>query len=487
MTETIFDVLIIGAGFAGLCAAIKLKNAGITNIQLVDKADSIGGTWHSNHYPGAACDVPSHFYCYSFEPNPNWSRKFAKQPEILAYINHCADKYDLRPFIQLNSQITALNLEALTGIWVADMANGSQLKARHIINGMGWLHKPNIPDFKGRENFTGPVMHSAQWDHKVDFRNKHVAIIGSAASAIQIIPELQKICAQVDIYQRTPNYIAPRRDRPFTQTEKNCFSRFPWWGRFYRWMLYKRMDVLVYPLTKQKSLFSNRATKAIKTWIHETITDADLADRMTPDYTIGCKRILLSDVFYNIVTKNNVAVISDPIDSLQTRGIQTKTGVLYPCDIVIYATGFDIEGHMRSLPMTGTGGVTLADLGLDGEIAFKGAVHSQFPNHYWVTGANTGVGTTSVIYMIEVQVDYILQLIKAAGNTQLISVKPEKMQAYNDAIQADLSKSVWASGCNSWYLRSDGKIVTLYPGNTKDFRKDHAYLNLDNYNLMPNP
>jgi cation diffusion facilitator CzcD-associated flavoprotein CzcO len=478
------DVLIIGAGFGGICAAIKLKQTGIENFRVIEKDAEVGGTWWSNTYPGAACDVPSHFYCYSFAPNPNWSRKYSPQAEIQKYIKNCADKFDVTRFISHGLKVVRLVLNERSGIWTVHLDDGSELSARHIINGMGGLHKPSIPDFKGLKKFKGPTMHSAEWNHDVDFKDKKVAMIGSAASAIQIIPELAKICDRVDVYQRTPNYIAPRNDRDFTDKEKKRFDRWPWFTKLYRWFIYKRMDVLVYPLTKQKSRFSSKATKGIMDWMRSVLPDPEMQEKMVPNYTIGCKRILLSDNFYATMTKDNVNLISSGIAEIAATGIKAVDGELHEADIITFATGFDIQGHMASIDIVGSGGVSMADLGPDSEEAFKGAVHFNFPNYYMITGPNTGVGTTSVVYMIELQVDYILQLIKAAGDDKLISVKPEALRAYNLKIHDELSRSVWASGCDSWYLRDDGKITTLYPGSAKDFAKAHKRINLQNYNVL---
>lgn len=486
MTDKILDALVLGAGFAGIGAAIKLKQAGITNFLVVEKNNSVGGTWYENTYPGAACDVPSHFYCYSFHPNPNWSRKFAPQKEILQYINDTADKFDVRNYIRLNTKVERFVFDDQIGIWTAHLGGGDTLKARHILNGMGGLHKPSIPPFKGLDKFNGPYMHSAKWNHSVDFKGKRVAVVGSAASAIQIIPELQKSCSQVDIYQRTPNYIAPRNDRDFTEKEKRRFAKWPWFGRLYRWFIYKRMEIFVYPLTRQKSELSAKATQRLVDWIRSAISDKDLQDRMIPNYTIGCKRILLSDVFYATLGKNNVDVISSGISEIVSDGIITVDDMKHPTDILIFATGFDLPGHMHSIDIVGKDGVSLGDLGLDGEVAYKGAMHSQFPNFYMITGANTGVGTSSVVYMIELQLNYIIKLMQAAGSDKTISVKPASLESFNERIQDELSRSVWASGCDSWYIREDGKIITLYPGNAKQFAEEHKHLDIENYDLVSN-
>jgi cation diffusion facilitator CzcD-associated flavoprotein CzcO len=485
MSDDIFDALVLGAGFGGVGAAIKLKQEGISNFVVLEKDDEIGGTWYKNTYPGAACDVPSHFYCYSFNPNPQWSRKFAPQKEILQYINDTADKFDVRRFFRFNTVVERFVLDEKNGFWNVHLAHGKSLRARHILNGMGGLHKPSIPSFNGLQAFAGPTMHSARWNHQVDFKAKRVAVIGSAASAIQIIPELQKICEKVDVYQRTPNYIAPRNDRDFTAKEKLRFTRWPWFGKLYRWSIYKQMELLVFPLTQQNSKSAPKATSRLVEWIRSLISDPDLQNRLIPKYVIGCKRILLSDTFYQTLERDNVEVISSAIAEVAGDVIKTFDGVSHPADIIVFATGFDLSGHLHSIDIVGKEGISLAYLGLDGEVAYKGAGHSQFPNFHMITGPNTGVGTSSVVYMIELQLDYILKLMRAAGSDHLISVKHAVLRHFNEKVQDKLSRTVWASGCDSWYVREDGKIVTLYPGNAKQFAKEHQQLDLENYELVP--
>jgi cation diffusion facilitator CzcD-associated flavoprotein CzcO len=484
MSGEIFKVLVLGAGFAGIGAAIKLKEAGITDFVVLEKDDAIGGTWYENSYPGAACDVPSHFYCYSFNPNPRWSRKFAPQKEILQYINDTADKFDVRQNVRLGSMVERFVLDEKKGLWSVHLVGGGVLYARHILNGMGGLHKPSIPPFDGMQDFEGPMMHSAKWDRKVEFKNQRVAVIGSAASAIQIIPELQKICKKVDIYQRTPNYIAPRNDRNFSEKEKRRFAKWPGFGRLYRWWIYKRMELFVFPLTQQNSRFAPKATARLAQWVSSLISDVPLRKRLTPDYTIGCKRILLSDTYYQTLEEDNVDLVCSPVSTILKNEIRTDDGMSRSTDIIVFATGFDLQGHLHSIDVIGKDSVSLEDLGLDGEVAFKGASHSQFPNFHMITGPNTGVGTSSVVYMIELQLDYILKLIEAAGSRNLISVKPAALKKFNEEIQDQLSRTVWASGCDSWYIRSDGKIVTLYPGSAKRFANERRTLNLDHYDVV---
>ena len=273
--QPVLDVLILGAGFGGICAAIKLREKGIDNIRILEKAAGIGGTWWHNTYPGAACDIASHLYCYSFEPNPNWSRKYSPQPEIQAYIEHCVDKYGVRNHIRLNSAVREFRWDEVRGLWQAQLADGKIQAARHVIFASGGLHLPAFPTIPGMDRFAGPTMHSAEWDHSVDFNNRKVAVIGSAASAIQLIPELAKVAASVDVFQRTPNYIAPRNDRTFSEKEKARFARWPWLNRLYRKMIFLRGEWILFPVVKsrQPSRWRNRLEALVKAHIRGSVAD----------------------------------------------------------------------------------------------------------------------------------------------------------------------------------------------------------------------
>ncbi len=474
----ILDVLILGAGFGGVCAAIKLRERGMDNIRIYEKAAGIGGTWWHNTYPGAACDIASHLYCYSFEPNPNWSRKFSPQPEIQAYIERCAEKYDVKRHIQLNTAVEEFRFDDQRKLWVARLANGSTVAAHHVIFATGGLHLPAFPDIPGMADFKGPSMHSAQWDHSVDFGGKRVAVIGSAASAVQLIPELAKVAAHLDVYQRTPNYISPRNDRDFTDAEKARFAKWPWLDRLYRRFLFLRGEYLLFPVVKTKgpSRWRNRLERLIRGHIRQSLTDPDMREAMIPQYPLGCKRILIADNFYDAMNRPNVDLVTDGIDRIEPDAVVTRDGRRYPADIIVYATGFDMENYMRKTEVIGPGGVKLSELWADIPTAYKGAFIPGMPNFYMTTGPNTGVGTTSVVYMIEAQLKLILQAIEAAGNDKTIQVSQSAHQRYNDEIRSALQNTVWAGDCLSWYKRADGEIASLYPYNARAFLKDHKHL-----------
>ncbi|MBN7796281.1 flavin-containing monooxygenase [Parahaliea mediterranea] len=472
------QVLIVGAGFAGVGAGIRLREAGIDNFLICEKAVGIGGTWWHNRYPGAACDIASHLYCYSFEPNPNWSRKFAPQAEIQAYIERCVDKYGIRDRIRLNTAVVSLDWEAERGLWRARLGDGSVRHSRHVIFASGGLHLPAYPDIPGRGDFRGPSMHSAEWDASVDFSGKRVAVIGSAASAIQLVPELARVAARIDVYQRTPNYIAPRLDRAFSEREKARFARWPWLGRLYRHYLFLRGEWLLFPVvkTRRRSRWRERLERMIRAHIRAEVAEPATAEALLPSYPMGCKRILIADDFYQALNRRNVELVTAGIERIAPEGVQTTGGELREADILVYATGFDLEGYMRAAVVRGRNGRLLSEEWADIPRAYKGGFVPGFPNFYFTTGPNTGVGTTSVVYMIEAQLELILQAIASTGDGSAIEVTEDAYQRYNAEIRAALQDTVWAGACQSWYKRADGEIASLYPFNARSYRRDHRQL-----------
>jgi cation diffusion facilitator CzcD-associated flavoprotein CzcO len=481
----ILDVLIVGAGFAGVGAAIRLREQGIDNICVVEKAGGIGGTWWHNTYPGAACDIASHLYCYSFEPNPYWSRKYSPQAEIQAYIEHCADKYGVRRHIRLNTTVELCRFDDQRKVWIAQLAGGATATAYHVIFATGGLHLPAWPDIPGMADFQGPGMHSAEWDHSVDFNDKRVAVIGSAASAIQLIPELAKIAKHLDVYQRTPNYIAPRNDREFTAREKSRFARWPWWNRLYRKAIFLRGEWILFPLvkTKGKSRWRNRVEKMLRRYIRQSVADPKNGEAMIPHYPAGCKRMLIADNFYGAINRPNVELITEGIERIETDAVVTRDGGRHPADIIVYATGFDMENYMRQTEVIGPGGAKLTDIWARIPFAYKGGFVPGLPNFYFTTGPNTGVGTTSVVYMIEAELNLILEAIRLAGRDRLIEVSEEACRRYNEEIRAALRETVWAGDCKSWYKRPDGEIASLYPYNARTYLKDHKRLIAGDFSL----
>jgi len=478
-------VAIIGAGFAGIGAAIRLREQGVERIAVFEKASGIGGTWWHNTYPGAACDIASHLYCYSFEPNPRWSRKYSPQAEIQAYIEHCAEKYDVKRHVHLNTTVAECRFDATTGCWQLVLQDGTSVAAHHVILATGGLHLPAWPDIPGMRDFRGPSMHSAQWDHSVNFEGRRVAVIGSAASAIQLIPELAKTTAHLDVYQRTPNYIAPRNDRDFSAWEQALFARWPWWNRLYRKWIFLRGEWLLFPVVKSKqpSRWRNRIEKMLRRHIRRSVADPRVREAMIPHYPAGCKRLLIADNFYDAMNRANVNLVTAPIERIEDAAVVTADGAQHPADIIVYATGFDIESYLRQIEVVGPGGVRLSDIWADLPTAYKGGFVPGLPNLYFTTGPNTGVGTTSVVFMIEAQLNLILEAIARAGTSRLIEVTGEAHRRYNEEIRAALQQTVWAGACQSWYKRPDGEIASLYPYNARSYLKDHQQLVMSDFTL----
>ena len=453
------------------------------SFRLFEKSRCVGGTWWENTYPGAACDVPSHFYCYSFEPNADWSRVYSPAAEIQEYLEHCVDTYNLKSSIEFGVEVCGLTLDEATGFWIISLADGRSLTARHVINGAGALHRPSIPAFAGLDRFRGFCMHTAKWDHTAALPGKRVAVVGSAASAVQVVPEIADQAEHVTIFQRTPNYIAARNDRDYSDREKRRFRRWPRFARLYRWLISLRMEWVLFQIVRRDSWLGRMVAKHVNRQMRNAVTDPVLRNKMTPDYAIGCKRILVSDDYFAALNRDNVDVVTDGIRSLEEDGILTSNGTLHRVDVIIFATGFDIDRHIRSIPVTGIRGQTLEQQWSAGAEAYNGACVAGFPNYFLATGPNTGVGTTSVVHMIEQSVNYILRLIALAGTERLISVRPDAQNAYNSRLASALDKTVWRSGCSSWYIGLDGKIATLYPHNGRAFKRQLASVCSNDFNL----
>ncbi|MGD2128545.1 MAG: NAD(P)/FAD-dependent oxidoreductase [Lysobacterales bacterium] len=483
----ILDALVIGAGFAGIGVGKRLLDAGITNFSIVDKAPAAGGTWYWNRYPGAACDVMSHFYCFSFEPNPGWSRKYSPWNEIQAYAEHCAEKYGLRPHMEFGREVTESRFDDESGLWATTFTDGSRYRSRHVIDGTGGLHVPLIPRFEGAESFTGESWHSSGWRHDIDLAGKRVAVIGSAASAVQIIPEIAKTAERVTLFQRTANWVIPRGDRAYRPWQKWVFRNVPLANRLYRQYLFMRYEWLAYPIvrTGDSNLQRRYAMGLFRRLLEKSVSDPELRASLTPDFPIGCKRVLIADNFFTALARDNVSLVTAQIERCTPRGVQTRDGVEHPADVIVYATGFDTQGHHLDRRVFGQGGLPLAEAWAEAPMAYEGCMVTGFPNFHLVTGPNTGVGSTSVIFMIEQAVDFIIGCIEAAGENGLIAPTREAMLAYDDEIQRALADTVWATSCQSWYKRDDGRITVLYPYNGRTWRRRHRKLRREHFEIRP--
>jgi cation diffusion facilitator CzcD-associated flavoprotein CzcO len=472
-------ILIIGAGFAGIGMAIRLKQAGIHDFTILERSDRVGGTWRDNTYPGVACDVPSHLYSYSFEPNPDWSRFFAPQEEILAYIERCVDKYGVRAHIRFGTSAEGGSFDETSGLWTVKTSDGGSIVARVVVSGAGHaLSKPVYPDVPGRDRFEGKAMHSARWDHAYPLEGKSVAVIGTGASAIQIVPAIAEKVKQVHLFQRTPAWILPKRNGVIDAETQALFAKHPGRQRALRMGIYGITEVFGLGFTHFRPLMKLARFAALK-HLEKVVRDPVLRARLTPDYPIGCKRVLFSNDFYPAMQRENVELVTDGIAEVRARSIVTKDGKERPVDVIALATGFDAADVKAPFPIHGRGGRALPD----GAEAYLGTTFAGFPNFFMIIGPNTGLGHTSMVVMMEAQIGYILGALRTMRKKKLklLDVRKSVVERYNARIQARLAKTVWNSGCRSWYQTKEGKNTTLWPGLTIEYRARMRRFDAESY------
>lgn len=477
---------IIGTGFAGLGMAIRLRQAGLDDFVLLERGDRIGGTWRDNDYPGCACDVPSNLYSYSFAPNPDWTTTFAHQPEILAYTNRIVDEHDLLRSTHLNTTVLDAAWDADAQRWNVTTSAGDYA-FEVLVSATGPLSAPSIPEIPGLTEFDGPVFHSAEWDHSVDLSGKRVAVIGTGASAIQFVPELQKMAGEVKLFQRTPPWLLPRPEYNTSALRRALFRRFPALQRLGRSMLYWGHESYVVGFTRQPRAMKVPQLLALR-HLRSQIKDPVLRDKVTPRFTIGCKRILLSSNYYPALAQPNVEVIASGVSEISGGTVVASSGEQREVDAIVLGTGF----HVTDLPIAdhvrGTGGATLADAWQGSMQAYRGSTVPGFPNFFFVLGPNTGLGHSSMIYMVEASVQYVidaLQQMDAHGIAQ-VDVRPERYRHWNDGIQRRMPQTVWVKGgCASWYLDSNGRNTTLWPDFTFRFRALTKRFDLESYSTLP--
>jgi len=465
-----YDVVIVGSGFGGICSAIKLKEAGIDNFVMLEKDEVFGGTWRVNHYPGAACDVPSHLYSFSFAQNAHWSRLFPRQDELLEYTQRVVRDHGLEPHLRLGTALQSAHFDEGAGCWRIATSKGD-MSARTVIFAIGMLGRPSKPAFAGAERFKGQTFHSAQWDHDVDLRGKRVAVVGSGASAVQFVPEIQPHVQQLDHYQRTAHWVLPRPDRAVTRIEQWLLDRVRPLQLLYRAKLYVQFEsraILFLFLPMLAKAMQWQALRHLK----RQVPDPALRAKLVPDYTLGCKRVLLTNEYYPALTQPNVAVLKDGIRELREHSIVTGNGEERPVDVIIYATGFDVEHAYGPIDLRGRGGRSFAQALEEGAGAYKGAAVAGFPNFFMITGPNTLLGHNSMVYMIESGVRYVVDAVRQVLRDGLhsVEVRPEVQGAYNREVQRKLKGTVWSTGCKSWYLDSKGRNLTLWPGFTFQYR-----------------
>lgn len=462
---------------------VKLREMGEDDFVLLERASDVGGTWRDNTYPGCACDVPSHLYSFSFEANPDWSRMYAPQPEIYAYLRRCAEKYDLLKHVRFNANLVGARYDEARGVWRVQAEDGRQFEAQVLVSGMGGLSNPMVPDIAGMASFEGATFHSATWRHDYDFTGKHVAVIGSGASAIQFVPQIAPKVDQLYYYQRTPAWVVPKDDRPLSEREQADFSANPWRQRWERIKLYWMMEIRFLAF-KFKPEWMALVAKVARHKIAKGVTDPAVRAKITPDYTPGCKRLLISNDYYPALGRTNVEVITEGIREVTPRGVVTQDGVERPVDAIVFGTGFKVSDPIPPGTVFGRGGRDLSEVWKDGPEAYMGITVAGFPNFYILMGPNTGLGHNSMVFMIESQVHYVIEALKTMKERGLkvLDVKPQAQKQFIDKVQQELRNTVWNSGCKSWYLNDKGRNISLWPGFTFAYRLRTRHFNLSKYN-----
>jgi cation diffusion facilitator CzcD-associated flavoprotein CzcO len=484
--------LVIGAGFGGLGMAIKLDEDGERDFVVVEKGGDVGGTWRDNTYPGAACDVPSQLYSFSFAPNPSWSKSFSPQPEIQDYLQRVAREAGVLDRFAFDTAVEEAAWDEAEQAWRVrtTRANGEQqsVLAEVLISAAGGLSEPKLPDIDGIDTFQGEIFHSARWDHDVDLAGKRVAVIGTGASSIQIVPEVQKVADHLDVYQRTAPWVIPRNDRHYTGIEKVLFKRVPAVQKVYRTAIYWGREAYVPAFTRQPKLAFPAQQLGLAN-IKHGIADPELRAKVTPDYAIGCKRILISNTYYPALASDNVDLVTDGIAKITGDAIVTADGVERPIDVLIVATGFHTTDQPIAHHVTGRDGRTLADVWAEtGQAAYKGTTINGFPNLFQIVGPNTGLGHSSMVFIIESQLAYIRDALRVMQADGLATVEPraELQQAWNDDLQRRMETTVWSSGgCASWYLDEHGRNTTLWPRATFTFRRLLSKFDKTAYDVAP--
>jgi cation diffusion facilitator CzcD-associated flavoprotein CzcO len=475
-------VAIIGSGFAGMGMAIRLKQEGVEDFAVLERFDGVGGTWRANHYPGCCCDVPSHVYSYSFELNRKWTRGFAPQWEILRYLERCADEYGVRPHVRLGHEVTEAAWDDAARRWAVETSHGP-LTADVLVNAGGALSEPRDPDIPGVETFQGAKFHSARWDHDHDLSGERVAVIGTGASAIQFVPAIQPAVGRLHLFQRTPPWVIPRFDHEITRPE-HLLLRIPYSEALVRAVLYWTLETRVIGFRNPRIM--KLADRVARWHLRRQVADAGLREKLLPGYIMGCKRILISYDYYPSLTHDNVEVVTDGIAEVRERSIVTEDGTEREIDALIFGTGFEVTKPPITKRIRGRDGRTLAEHWETSMRAYRGTTVAGFPNLVFMTGPNTGLGHNSMIFMIESQLEYVLDCLRVMRErgARTFEVLEDAVDRYNDYLDGRMEGTVWTAGqCQSWYLDDTGRNTTLWPSYSWTYRRQMRRFDAQAYEL----
>ncbi len=474
---------IVGTGFAGLGLAIRLRAAGIEDFVLIERAGDVGGTWQANTYPGCQCDVPSHLYSFSFAPNPGWTRTYSRQPEIWQYLRDLADRHDLHRHIRFGHELTAAAWDDDEQRWNVETSGGSWT-AQLLIDATGPLSHPALPRIRGMGSFKGTMFHTAEWNHDHDLTGERVAVIGTGASAVQVVPQIAERIGRLHVFQRTAPWILPHSDRPTTRIERRLYKTFPLLQKAVRSGVYWSRESFLLGFIRNPRFLAG-AEKIASAHMRKQVKDPALRRKLTPTFRLGCKRVVISNSWYPTLTRENVELVTDGIEAIRGNTIHLADGSTREVDTIIWGTGFHVTDPPSAQLVRGRGGATIADLMQSNPQAYLGATIEGLPNYFKLIGPNTGLGHSSMVYMIESQLNYVMDALRVMDEQRIaeFEVRPEAMAAYNAQLQAKLPGTVWMSGCASWYLDADGRNTTVWPDFTWRFRHRTKRFKTDAYML----
>jgi cation diffusion facilitator CzcD-associated flavoprotein CzcO len=477
------DIAIVGSGFSGLGMAIRLKQEGYEDFVVLERGEEVGGTWHVNTYPGCGCDVPSNLYSFSFAPNPGWTNTYSRQPEIAAYLRRCADDFGVRPHIRFDTEVTGAAWDEGEQHWTLD-TSGGEITARVVVAGAGPLFEPKAPDVPGIDSFKGRMFHSARWDHDYDLAGRRVAVVGTGASAIQFVPEIAPEAEHVTVFQRTPPWVMPHPSRPTTRIERALYRRFPGLQKLSRAGIYAGRETFVLGFVKEPRIMKV-AERIARRHMRKQISDPELLEKVTPDYTIGCKRILPSQKWYPALDRPNVDVATGGLAEVRESSVVTQDGREIEVDAIILGTGFQASDMPIARMVRGRDGRTMKETWGDSMHAHLGTSVPGFPNLFLLLGPNTGLGHGSMVYMIESQVAYVLDALRTmrAQAAHVAEVREDAEARFNRRIDEQIRGTVWNTGCSSWYADPSGRIAALWPDWTFAFRRRLSRFDAHNYEL----
>ncbi|MEV5974960.1 NAD(P)/FAD-dependent oxidoreductase [Streptomyces sp. NPDC051921] len=470
------QVAVIGAGLAGLGAAVQLKRRGLHSFTVFEKAGDLGGTWRDNTYPGAGCDIPSHLYSYSFAPYRDSAVRYPRQPEVLAYLRRCADDHGLVPHLRYGTEITALRYDDAAGHWILGTADGTEHTADAVVTAVGQLSLPRYPDLPGLDEFAGTAFHTARWDHDHDLDGRDVAVIGTGSSAAQVVPEIAGRVRRLYVHQRSPNWVLPKPGERFHPLLSALLRTVPGAHGAYRGLLFRRSEAVLLPALRRGRAAALLAFMA-RRHLAGQVPDPELRARLTPPFAIGCKRIVLSSEYFPALARDNVELVTDPIARVTEKGIETRDGTLREVDTIIHATGFRTTEFLAPMEVSGSGGQRLDEVWRHGARAHLGIHVPGFPNLFLMYGPNTNLGHNSVTLTIEAQSDYVAQCVQLLsghaerGERVVLDAREEALTAWQRRIDEGAARTVWTDDCTNWFKNADGTLTNNWPYKTALYRR----------------